>query len=135
MQNRKAADAAPGAIRTGNPDLLALGLRVGGLEGRMASVELDVKGARKELRETSKIVLRTHVLIEGTQAVPGIRTKVDGMYEAFDTARSGFRLIGKVGDFIDSNGRRFFWVAIAVLAVGAYFKTGHFPDWLGKIVG
>lgn len=113
----------------------ALAVRVRGLEGRMELVEQGLHDNREELRENTKLTTRTNTLLDGTQEVLGIRQKVDEVYDIFDTTRSGFRLIGRTGDWIDRNGRRAFWFGAFAVAAWTYWKTGHLPEWARQILG
>lgn len=109
-------------------NVAALALRVRGLEGRMELVERGLNDNRTELRENTILTTRTNTLIEGAEGAPGLREKVDDVYEIFDAARSGFRILGKTGDWMERNGKRAFWILAVVLAIGTYMKTGKWPD-------
>lgn len=113
-------------------NVAALALRVKGLEGRMELVEEGLKANGDEMRENTKVTMRTNVHIEGTEQTLGIRAKVDEVYEIFDAARSGFRYLGRVGDWMERNGKRAFWIMACIIALGTYAKTGKWPalpDW------
>lgn len=126
--------------RNGDADLKSVAFRVNALESRMQLVEDGLKGSREEVRENTKITTRIRVLLEGTEVdangerVQGMRDKVSEMYDTFDTAKSGFRMIGKAGDFIDRNGRRIFWLGLIAFAGMTYWKTGKLPDWLVSVI-
>jgi predicted phage tail protein len=115
-------------------EIRALATRVQGLEGRMETVELDVRGVRDDLRENTTVSTRTHMLLEGTDEHKGMRDKVAEMYGVVETAQSGLKIIGALGDFIEKNGKRLFWIGLLFAAVITYLKTGHLPPWFVTIL-
>lgn len=73
-----------------------------------------------------------------TRITQEIRTHTDEMYELFDGARNGFRMIGSLGNFglktIELGGKiakPLIWIVALFGAILAYFKSGNFtlPPW------
>lgn len=74
-----------------------------------------------------------------TRITQEIRAHTDEMYELFDGARAGFRMLGSIGNaglkVIQVGGkvaRPLVWIAALLVAGVGFFKTGHFtlPDWI-----
>lgn len=136
MSNGNGNDPPPFQRRTSDAVVSSLSLRVQGLENRMELVETGLRDNREELRENTKMTTRiTHVLEgAGDGENTGMQGKVESMYDVFDTARSGFRMIGKTGDFLDRHGKKLFWIGVATVCGITYLKTGQFPKWLAGLL-
>lgn len=102
-----------------------LSTRVTALETRMEVVEFEVKNTNREIAANTAL----------TEEIHG---QTSEMWEIFDTAKMGFRFMGKVGSagmwFVERGGK----LCMGILAIAGctyaailWVKTGHFtlPDW------
>lgn len=111
--------------RATDPHVSQLSLRMGALENRVESLEMETRDNNRELRANTVLTQQTH-------------QRTEEMYEIFEPARNGFRMIGGVGNaglkVIELGGKiakPLIFIGALGVGVVAYFKTGSFqwPSW------
>lgn len=124
--------------RRTDANVLALATRVGSLEGRIEVLEAQSEANGRELVANTRLTQQVHEAVFGVDDQPGLHAKVGEMHEVFTTAKNGFELLTKMGNFAvkaaETAGKvakPLFWLVALVVAIFAYFKTGHFawPEW------
>jgi hypothetical protein len=132
--------------------------RVGDLEVTTAATSVDVLAAALEARAAATLGKQVHEAVFGqveeagglrakiddvhgalfgSDATPGVRGKVDKMYQVFDTAENALRIIGKVGDaavrISDVIEKRPKTTAVAAVGSAVSYgmlTTGKVPEWI-----
>lgn len=105
---------------------LSLSQRMGALEGRVEVLEKNTRDNNRELKANTELTEQIH----GQTAE---------MYEIFEPARNGFRMIGAIGNFglkcIETGGKvakPLVWIVALGAACLAWYKTGTWtwPEWI-----
>lgn len=129
--------------RVTDVNVSALSTRMASLEGRVEVLENQGRDQSRELRANTVITGQAHdtalevkAAVIGDNESPGLKGRVDEMYEIFEGARNGFRVLGKAGNagiWIADRAQKIIWIGIAIAAVVTFFKTGHLPEWAVKL--
>src|SRR5258708_6377985 len=110
--------------RASDVNVTALSVRIQGLQGPGPILEEQGDEHNRELKanteltkQANKIASEVHDAVIGVDENPGVEARVKEMYEIFDAAREGLRLLertaartGKTADWLSKNGQRIFWI-------------------------